>query len=209
MSNNHNQLLHVYKSRKNILTILSAQGYNVDDYESFSFNEIDSMFSNNQLDMLIENSDTNQKAYIKYYPSKQIRPNNLDEIIEDLYYIENVLEKKDNLIIITEDEPNDSILSRIKYLFDHDGIFVVIHNIKRLQYNMLEHNLVPKCNVLKEDDKIDFMKEYNISNAKIQLPEISRFDPQALVMCIRPGEVAKFTRKSITSLESEYYRICI
>ena len=50
MSNNHNQLLHVYKSRKNILTILSAQGYNVDDYESFSFNEIDAMFSNNQLD---------------------------------------------------------------------------------------------------------------------------------------------------------------
>ena len=209
MSNNHNQLLHVYKSRKNILAILSAQGYNVDDYESFSFNEIDAMFSNNQLDMLIENSDAKQKAYIKYYPSKQIRPNNLDEIIEDLYYIENVLEKKDNLIIITEDEPNDSISSRIKYLFDHDGIFVIIHNIKRLQYNMLEHNLVPSCNVLEEDEKIDFMKEYNINNAKLQLPEISRFDPQALVMCIRPGQIAKFTRKSITSLESNYYRICI
>ena len=74
---------------------------------------------------------------------------------------------------------------------------------------MLEHNLVPICNVLEEDEKIDFMKEYNINNAKLQLPEISRFDPQALVMCIRPGQIAKFTRKSITSLESNYYRICI
>ena len=87
MSNNHNQILHVYKSRKNILTILSSQGYEVDDYQSFSFNEIDAMFSNNQLDMLIDNPNTKQKAYIKYYPSKQIRPNNLDEIIEDLYFM--------------------------------------------------------------------------------------------------------------------------
>ena len=65
MSNNHNQILHVYKSRKNILTILSSQGYEVDDYQSFSFNEIDAMFSNNQLDMLIDNPNTKQKAYIK------------------------------------------------------------------------------------------------------------------------------------------------
>jgi len=209
MSNNHNQILHVYKSRKNILTIMSGLGFDVYDYLSFSFNEIDAMFSNNQLDMLIEKSDTKQKTYIKYYPSKQIRPNVLDEIIEDLYYIENVLEKKDNLIIITEDEPNDSILSKIKYLYDHDGIFVIVHNIKRLQYNMLDHHLVPTCDVLTENEKTDFMKTYNINNATLQLPEISRFDPQALVMCIRPGQVAKFTRKSITSLETDYYRICI
>lgn len=209
MSNNHNQILHVYKSRKNILTILSSQGYEVEDYQSFSFNEIDAMFSNNQLDMLIDNPITKQKAYIKYYPSKQIRPNNLDEVIEDLYFIENVLEKKDNLIIITEDEPNDSILSKVKYLYDHDGIFVIIHNIKRLQYNMLEHSLVPKCDVLTNQEKADFMNEYNVNNPVLQLPEISRFDPQALVMCIRPGEIAKFTRESITSLEADYYRICI
>ena len=128
---------------------------------------------------------------------------------EDLYFIENVLEKKDNLIIITEDEPNDSILSKVKYLYDHDGIFVIIHNIKRLQYNMLEHSLVPKCDVLTNQEKADFMNEYNVNNPVLQLPEISRFDPQALVMCIRPGEIAKFTRESITSLEADYYRICI
>ena len=106
-------------------------------------------------------------------------------------------------------EPNDSILSKVKYLYDHDGIFVIIHNIKRLQYNMLEHSLVPKCDVLTNQEKADFMNEYNVNNPVLQLPEISRFDPQALVMCIRPGEIAKFTRESITSLEADYYRICI
>ena len=207
MSNN-NQILNVYKSRTNILDILKLQGYDISDYETFSINEIDAMLNNNQLDMLIENPDSKQKSYIKYYSSKQIRPNILDEIIEDLYYIDNILEKKDNLIIITDDEPNDSILTKVKYLFDHDGIFVIIHNIKRLQYNMLQHNLVPTCNVLTNDEKELFMKKYNIKNNS-QVPEISRFDPQALVMCIRPGDVTKFTRKSITSLESDYYRVCV
>lgn len=207
MSNN-NQILNVYKSRNNILDILKLQGYDTTDYETFSINEIDAMLTNNQLDMLLENNETKQKSYIKYYSSKQIRPNILDEIIEDLYFIENVLEKKDNLIIITEDEPNDSILTKVKYLFDHDGIYVVIHNIKRLQYNMLNHNLVPDCNVLNNTEKSDFLKKFNIKNNS-QLPEISRFDPQALVMCIRPGDITKFTRKSITSLENEYYRVCV
>jgi DNA-directed RNA polymerase subunit H (RpoH/RPB5) len=207
MSNN-NQILNVYKSRQNILDILKLQGYDVSDYESFSINEIDAMLNNNQLDMLIENPETKQKSYIKYYSSKQIRPNVLDEIIEDLYYIENFLEKKDNLIIITDDEPNDSILTKVRYLFDHDGIFVIIHNIKRLQYNMLEHILVPSGIVLSNEEKEKFMKIYNIKNDQ-QLPEISRFDAQALIMCIRPGDITKFTRKSITSLESIYYRICV
>lgn len=207
MSNN-NQILNVYKSRNNILDILKLQGYDVSDYETFSINEIDAMLINNQLDMLVENNETKQKTYIKYYSSKQIRPNVLDEIIEDLYYIENVLQKKDNLIIITEDEPNDSILTKVRYLFDRDGIFVIIHNIKRLQYNMLNHNLVPKCNVLNDTEKNEFLKKYNIKNND-QIPEISRFDPQALVMCIRPGDITKFTRKSITSLENEYYRVCV
>ena len=188
---------------------MMSQGYNVEDYEGFSINEVDAMQSNNQLDMLITNPSTNKKSYIKYYMSaKQMRQGVLDDIIEDLYSIDDVLEKKDNLIIITEDEPNDSIIARMRYLFDHDGIFVVIHNIRRLQYNILNHNLVPSCVVLNENEVDEFKKNYNVKNSS-QLPEISRFDPQALALCIRPGEIAKFTRKSITAMETNYYRVCV
>ena len=209
MSSNSNQILNIYKSRKNILDIMESQGFDIDDYNGFSINEVDAMVSNNQLDMLIENSTTKQKAYLKYYLSaRQIRPGNLDEIIEDLYSIDNVLEKKDTLIIITEDEPNDSIINRIKYLYDHDGIFVVIHNIHRLQYNILEHTLVPKCDILKDNEMDTFKDKFNIKLLN-QLPEISRFDPQALALCMRPGQIGKFTRNSITALETEYYRVCV
>lgn len=209
MSFNNNHILNIYKSRMNILNIMEYQGYTVSDYVNFNINEVDAMLSNTQLDMLIENSATNQKTYIKYYfNSKQIRQNNLDEIIEDLFIIDEVLNKNDNLIVIIEDEPNDVIISRLRYLYENDGIFVVIHNIHRLQYNILNHDLVPKCVVLTDSESNEFKQTYNI-NSNSQLPEISRFDPQANALCMRPGQIAKFTRKSITALETTYYRICV
>ena len=209
MSNTSNQNQLIYKSRKNVLEIMSTQGYETEDYDGFSINEVDAMQSNNQLDMLITNPSTDKKAYIKYYlTARQMRAGVLDDIIEDLYSIDTILEKKDTLIIISEDEPNDSIVARMKYLFDHDGIFVVIHSIRRLQYNILEHNLVPSCVVLKDSEVEEFKKTYNIKHFS-QLPEISRFDTQSLALCIRPGEIAKFTRKSITAMETNYYRVCV
>lgn len=209
MATTSNRVLNIFKSRMTIIELLSEQGYATDEYESFTINEIDAMFSNSQLDMLVTNNKSGRKTYVKYYlTAKQIRPANLDNIIEDLFLVENVLTKNDNLIVITEDEPNDTIQTKMKYLFDHDGIFVVIHNIQRLQYNILKHTLVPKCRILTEDEFGDLKVKYNIKD-KTQLPEISRFDPQSLVIGLRPGQVCHFIRKSSTSMFCDYYRVCI
>ena len=205
-----NKILKIYNSRKIILDILSAdQDYDVEDYGNFSINEINAMFSNDQLDMLLTRKSDGQKTYIKYYLSaKQIRPQNLENIIEDLFYVESILEKKDTLMIIIEEEPNDTIQSKMEYIFNHDGIFVVIHNIQRLQYNILEHDLVPTMDILTNENTEKVMAKLNIKH-KHQFPEISRFDPQALALSMRPGQVAKITRKSSTALETTYYRVCI
>ena len=205
-----NRILNIYNSRKTILEILQLHlSYNISDYENFSINEIDAMYTNSQLDMLINNDSNKKKIYIKYYlTSKQIRPQNLDEIIEDLFIIENILTKEDTLMVIIDDEPNDTIITKLKYLYDNDGIFVVIHNINRLQFNILNHKLVPECKIINKKETEELMKKYNIKDV-MQLPEISRFDPQALVLCIRPKEVCKFNRNSLIALEYNYYRVCI
>lgn len=209
MSTSSNQILTVYKSRLNLLDIMENLKYDVSGYKTFSINEIDAMYTNDQLDMIIEQAGTKRKAYIKYYfAAKQLRKQNLDDIIEDLYTIENILDKKDTLIIITEDEPNDTIVARTKYLYDHDNIFVVIHNIHRLQYNILKHKLVPECKILNEEEVVELKQKYNITNLT-ELPEISRYDPQALVMCLRPGDVCMFNRASVSALNTNYYRICL
>jgi len=213
MSTVSSRIISIYKSRKTLLEQLEKQGYDTEDYNSFSMNEIDAMLSQSQLDMLVTHKEKKTKVYIKYYfnlkqTTKQIKKEVLDNIIEDLYSIEEVLTKKDTLMIIIDDEPNDTILTRMRYLFDHDGIFVVIHNIKRLQFNILDHTLVPFMRVLDETEGQEFMKEKQLRH-KSQLPEISRFDPQALVNAVRPGDICLIERSSITAMKTNYYRVCV
>jgi len=209
MSTTSNKILSVYNSRNTLIEIMEYKGYNVEDYNLFSINEVDAMYKNNQLDMLLTHSKNNRKAYIKYYlKAKQIKKQDLDDIIEDLYLIENTLTKDDYLIIVTEDEPNDTIIAKVKYLYEHDGIFVVIHNMKRLQYNILNHILVPSSKILTPNEVEALKHKYNLVSLN-QLPEVSRFDPHSLAICLRPGEVCKYDRKSITALTTEYYRICV
>ena len=212
MSTISSRIMSIFKSRSTILQQLQKQGYEVDDYLNFSMNEIDSMLSNSQLDMLLTHENGN-KVYIKYYftlkqTTKQIKKEVLDNVIEDLFIIEEVLTKKDTLIVIIDDEPNDTILTRLKYLYDHDGIFVIIHNIHRLQFNILNHSLVPHMRVLNDKEETEFMKKYQIRD-KTQIPEISRFDPQALVVGVRPGNICYIQRSSITALTTDYYRVCV
>lgn len=206
-------ILEVYNSRNTLLELLKHEEYDVSDYMNFSVNEINTMYSNNQLDMLVERQSDGSKVYVKHMlnnNNKQIRKENLDELVEDLFVIENVLtnKEKDTIIIIAEDEPNDTITTKMKYLYDDGGVFVVIHNIKRLQFNILKHTLVPDISILNEDELKELMIEKNFDKVN-SLPEISRFDPQALAVCLRPKQVCKLIRKSVTSVHATYYRVCV
>ncbi len=220
----------IYKSRLTLLELMNKQNYNTYTYEGFSINEVNTMKTNNQLDMLLEkkvlqenkiqtdeNTSTiiqtetkeqSKKVYIKYYLNKSLRPNNLQDIIDDLFNIEQILNKKDTLLIVVKDEVNDTMQNTIKHIWEKDGIFVIIISLKRLQFNILNHVLVPPHRVLSQDELIQIKKKYNIINDK-QFPEISRFDPVAQVIGIRPGEVCEIIRPSKIALTEPYYRICI
>lgn len=203
----------VYNSRKNVLNLMEKQGYNIEDYSNFSINEVNSMKSNNQLDMLLEKKEENTnkrktKIYIRYYLGKSIRPTNLQEMIDDLFNLEEILKKDDTLFIIIKDEINETLTNELKHIWERDGIFIVIESIKRLQFNILNHTLVPKHVVIPESEVLEVMKKYNITD-KIQFPDISRFDPVARAIGLRPGQVCKITRYSKTAIETFYYRICI
>lgn len=208
-STTNSRILKLFKSRNTLIEQLEQLEYDVSEHMDFSINEIDAMNNNTQLDFTLKHIKNESKIHIKYYlTSKQINRANLDNIIEDVYHIDNILTKNDTLVLIIEDEPNETTINKIKYLYNRDGIFVVIHNINRLQYNILNHTLVPKCNILGNTEINELKQKYNIMDTN-QLPEISRFDPQALAMCMRPGQVCKFERESSTALFYDYYRICV
>jgi DNA-directed RNA polymerase subunit H (RpoH/RPB5) len=215
-SQNHSSLISsVYKARKTILELMDKQGYNTEDYANFSINEVNSMKQNNQLDILLEkksggSGDLNpkRKIYIRFYLTKMIRPANIQEMIDDLFNLEEILTKEDTLFIISKDEMNETIINELKHIWESDGIFVVIENIKRLQYNILNHILVPEHVIINDKELEELMKKYNIKN-KMEIPDISRFDPVARVIGLRPGDVCKITRPSKTAITTNYYRVCI
>ena len=204
----------VYKSRKIVLELMEKQNYNVEDYANFSINEVNSMKQNNQLDMLLEKKEEDpvtkhkNKMYIRYYLGKKINTVNIHEMIDDLFNLEETLTKEDTLFIIIKDEVNETIMNELKHIWEQDGIFIVIENIKRLQFNILNHSLVPDHRVINDNEVNDVMKKYNITNL-VQFPDISRFDPVARVIGLRPGKVCHIVRSSKTSIVANYYRVCV
>jgi len=216
MSSN-NRVVQIYNSRMTILELLhSKYNYNIDEYKGFSINEIDAMINSNQLDMLLTQTGKDDaiinapsKTYVKYHIKQTLNEVALRPVLEDLFIDTDTLTKKDTLIVIYDGEPNDSIKAHLVYKYNHDGIFVVVHNIKRLQFNILEHMLMPMNIRILDDKEIILLKEkYHLKHLK-ELPEISRFDPMALAICLRPGQICTFDRKSPTALVSEYFRICV
>jgi DNA-directed RNA polymerase subunit H (RpoH/RPB5) len=203
----------IYKSRKNVLNLLERQGYNVSDYTNFTVTEVNAMYQNKQLDMLLEKTteDTKtkrkNKIYVRYYLAKNLRPQNMQEMIDDLFQMEEVLTKDDTLLIISKDEMNDTLTNLMKHIWETDRLFIIIQNIKRLQYVILDNILVPKHRIMEEAEAMKIKEKYNCVDT--DLPEISRFDPVAQAICIRPGQICEIIRPSKTAITAHYYRICV
>lgn len=197
----------IYKSRKNILDIMESQNYNVSEYSHFSINEVNSMFNNDQMDMLLENNNE-KKVYIRYNLGSKISESIILNFVEDLFYLSETLKKTDTLFIITKDELNDPISNVLKQIWEKDKVHIVIESIARLQYNILNHSLVPKHRIMSDDEVNNIMKKYNILSLE-QFPEINRFDPVAKLIGIKPKEVCEIRRPSKSAIESNYYRVCV
>ena len=210
MSQSSGTISSVFKSRQNLLKLLFAQGYDIKDYEEFSVNETHVMYNNKQLDMMMSSKNkenTEKKVYVKYHLAKTLRRENINDYIDDLYNLEQVLSKNDTLIIVIKQEPHEPLLNILKQIWEQEGIYIIIYNLDRLQYNILEHAYVPKHVILNDAEVNDMKNRYNIVKTT-ELPEISRYDPVAQAIGMRPGEICKIIRPSKTAITSVYYRIC-
>ena len=204
---NSTTISNVYKSRKIILEQCKERGYDISEWDNFSLNEVQSMYNNRELDMLLNHENGNKKMAIKYHLFTKLRPANVYEYVEGLYNVENILDKDDDFIIVVKNKPNDSLISMMKDLYNNEDIYLNVYDMHKYLFNILEHSFVPNHKVLSEEDKKAIYKKFNIVNDK-ELPEISRFDPVAQVIGLRPMELCEITRPSPTSITSKYYRLC-
>ena len=196
----------IYKSRTNLLSLLNAQGYDVSQYANFGMNEVHAMNTNRQLDMMVV-KESGQKAYVKYHLGKPLRRDNITEYVEDLYHLEKTLDKQDSFIIIMKGELNDPNVATLSQVWEQNGIHIVIFSLDRLQFNILEHACVPKHRIMTEPETQAMMAKYNIATPDM-LPNISRYDPVAMAIGMRPGQVCHIERFSKTAVNTPYYRVC-
>lgn len=207
-STNSETIANIFNSRKIILELARKRGFNTENYEHFSIHEIGLLHTNKQLDMFIKNEETARKIYYKYHLQTKIRPANVLDYVEDLFNIEEILDPNDELIIITKDKPNDSLLNVLDKTYKKQNLYINIYNLHTYLYNILDNVLVPPHRVINEEEKQEIMKKYNITEEKL-LPEIGRFDPVAIAIGLRPSQVTEIIRSSQTSLTAKYYRLCI
>jgi len=208
MSTSYSPLISkVYKSRVILLEILKERGFDVDDYIGFSVTEIQTMHKNNQLDMLLENPKTDKKIFIKYHLATRLGPVHVYDYVDDIFDIESILDTKDDLIIVSKDKVNTTIRDLVEQLYIKDNRFVNIYNFNDYLFNILNHDMVPQHHILNEVEKVDIKKKYNVIKDS-EFPELSRFDPVAKAIGLRPGELCEITRSSPTAVQSKYYRIC-
>ena len=199
------EINNLFKARQTILQILKRRGFDVSDYEGSSVSEVHSMFQNDQLDMIVKEGDT-RKVYVKFHLKKNLRQNNIYDYVEDLFVGE-VLSQDDDLIIIDSDDANDTVTKTLREIWSKEKYFITVLSVPRLQFNILDHEMVPLHIPLSEDQKRSAMVQYQVSDAS-KFAEISRFDPVAAVLGLRPGQLCEIRRPSRTAINALFLRIC-
>ena len=205
MTTNNELLQLVYKSRTNILNYAKQLQFNSKEYDNFNMNEINHMIKTENLDMELNNE---KMLYIKYHILKALRVQYIEEIIDDLYNIEEKLNDTSILILIAKDKINDTIKNYLSKLYVDRNIYIIHFSLAELQFNVLDHCLVPKHSILSKADAKAFKEKYNITNIN-QVPEISRYDAAGKCIFIKPGDIVKIERSSKNAIISEYFRHCI
>ncbi|MGB3908278.1 MAG: DNA-directed RNA polymerase subunit H [Methanomethylovorans sp.] len=75
------------------------------------------------------------------------------------------------------------------------------------KFNLFDNELIPKHEILGEDELKSVLKRYKIERE--QFPKIKINDPVIQQIGASVGDVVKITRKSQTAKEALYYRLVI
>lgn len=227
MATNNEIIDKTFLSRIFLLQMLKMVGYDTSLYEGFDKNNIYILLETNQLDMMLYKANEDpkddtppthdtQKIFVKYgvYTTKINCDQNFQTKISEHFEIPDdtnkpYLNKKDTLMMVVDTEITEKIQERLKSIYENAGQFVVIHNMARLRYNLLTHATQPDSfHILNDTEVEEFKTKHYIDNMN-KIPEISRFDPYALAICLRPGQICKVERTSVNGIKNEHWAYCV
>lgn len=123
--------------------------------------------------------------------------------------LKKILEDDDDeyelLLLIVREKVSQNNLKLLNGL----SINMQIFDIKELQFNISHHILVPKHEIVRNEEDIQSIIERYSLKTKYQLPHILKTDAMSRYLGLKSGDVVKITRVSPTSGEYIIYRCCL
>jgi DNA-directed RNA polymerase subunit H len=83
----------------------------------------------------------------------------------------------------------------------------VMEEKKESKFNILEHELVPKHEILSEEEKQEVLKRLGVKPE--ELPLLLVTDPVARAIGAKPGDVVRIIRESPTAGKAIAYRLVV
>jgi DNA-directed RNA polymerase I, II, and III subunit RPABC1 len=195
----------VYKTMQTIKEMLKDRNINIENIENFELNEIKTLFkideSSSKLNAtaMIAILDVNENFRIIFCLSKFKFTDIKKYLIE---------EKINHVLVITKDKLTNTNYKSFEQE-EYNNIEYEYFIFNELMFNISKHVLVPKHEIIIDNQEvIDIMTEYKIKN-KAQFPLISKDDPMSRYLNAKSGNLIRITRNSPTSGMYIVYRYCV
>jgi DNA-directed RNA polymerase subunit H (RpoH/RPB5) len=227
MSLKPSQILdYLYDSRKIIIDMLNYRGFNIDNYSSYTKDELNTLFEKTNskisvsdvvgpLDILVEKKNENnetEQLFIKYRLDKFKKTKSQEQQILDIYT--NIIKKEDTLLLIylddikfkpTKKESNVELF--IDDIYITYGYFIQLFGIRNLLFNVMDHYTVPEHVIINKKEQEELFIKFNIKENS-NYPTIRREDPVAKMIGLKPGEICKIKKPTSSNIYSYTYRLC-
>lgn len=216
MSSSNDDIQEIFKGRTILLNIYEKYGYDVSIYKDFTQEQIYQMKQHSQLDMVLTNHTTGMNIHVKHYLDKQVKKADLAgtggliEILKNSTTNFDEFVKYNRICIITVSEPNPTLCKDLCAIWENRysaGLLISVIGIKKIQYNITEHILVPKYRIMTESEIDTLSSKLNLTRS--QFKTISRFDPPVALICLAPDEIVDGKYTSQTAGVEENYRRCV
>lgn len=116
-------------------------------------------------------------------------------------------EYTNGIILVALVPPSDNVLKTVKNLTKTREI--QFFHIRQLRFDITTHRMAMPHRILKEDEKTEVFKKFNINSPENQLPWIDSHDPMVKWIGGRPGDIIEVTRHSDVAGSELYYRYCV
>ena len=128
----------------------------------------------------------------------------------DTKTVQNLVKKMDDanvkrMVLVGQNDIATPPALRVLENYKSLGKWIEFFEFDEVVINITEHELVPKHELLTEEEKQEVLKRYNVKET--QLPRILRTDPVAKYLGVKPGQILRITRKSDTAGSYVTYRL--